>query len=510
MNIAVVTPPVRDMYFTPGRNSALGMHTVSSHLSRMGETVFPFNFPGDNPGGFSIPPLKETEHLTPFLIQGEKGPVSFFTGYRQFGPSFEECAARIAATDPDVILISCFAFAYAEDTVEFVKALKETGCTALIGAGGGGVSVFPQYFLASGIDFAVTGESEEVISPLLKELRRTDPDFSRVPNCYSSIHREGMEGTVPSSAPPSYFTAAGSDLEFIWSITGETKKTRFISTSLSRGCPRKCRFCSNFLTHGREFRKVPIGKIISGVTQIPTDKHTVINFEDDNLSFDPEYLFEILKIFTAHLPESSFMAENGMDYSFLDRSIVIALSKAGFRQLNLSLGTLSTISAESEHRHLSLSKYESVLEAAEQSGMAAITYFISGLEKDSPEAAVSALRYLHNLPTLTGISPFYPVPGLTGFTDKKLFLAHSPSLCRGASFYPWNGTLSTAQLVTAFRLSRYSNLKKKGGRSETGCRLIELSEKEHRLYTVVKINKGNRIIPVPHLDTSMMEMFFSA
>ncbi len=505
MKIAVVTPPVRDMYFTPGRNSALGMHTVSSHLSRMGETVTLFNFPGDNPGGFSIPPLKETEHLTPFLIQGEKGPVSFFTGYRQFGPSFEECAARITATEPDVILISCFAFAYAEDTVELVKAIKETGCTALIGAGGGGVSAFPQYFLASGIDFAVTGESEKVIPSLLKELHRTDPDFSRVPNCYTSIHHNKIEGTVP----PSYFSADSSDLEFIWSITGETKKTRYISTSLSRGCPRRCRFCSNFLTHGREFRKVPIGKIISGVTQIPTDKHTVINFEDDNLSFDPEYLFEILKIFTVHLPERSFMAENGMDYSFLDSSIVKALAKAGFRQLNLSLGTLSTVSAESEYRHLSLSKYENVLEAAEQSGIAAVTYFISGLEKDSPEAAVAALRYLHNLPTLTGISPFYPVPGLPGFTDTELFLTHSPSLCRGASFYPWNGTLSTAQLVTAFRLSRYSNLKKKGGRSETECRLIELSEREHRLYTVVRKHKGNRIIPVPHLDTAMVEMFFS-
>ena len=505
MRVSVVTPPVRDLYFTPGRNSALGMHTVSSILSRMGETVSVFNCPKEKPGGFPIPPLKETEHLKPFLIQGERGPVSFFTGYRQFGPSFEECAARIAAAEPDVILISCFAYAYAEDTVELVKSLRKTGCTAPIGAGGGGVSVFPQYFLASGIDFAVTGESERVIAPLLKELRKTDPDFPTVPNCYTSTHQGPHQGTVP---PAVYFKADSSDLEFIWSMTGETKKTRYISTSLSRGCPRRCRFCSNFLTHGREFRKVSLDKISKGITQIPTDKHTVINFEDDNLSFDPEYLFEVLNIFTAHIPKLSFMAENGMDYSFLDSTMVKTLAKAGFRQLNLSLGTLSTAGAESENRHLSLSKYESVLEAAEKSEIAVITYFISGLEKDSPEASVAALRYLHNLPTLTGISPFYPVPGLPGFTDKKLFWAHSPSLCRGASFYPWNGTLSTAQLVTAFRLSRFSNLKKKGGRSDTECKLMEQSETEHRLYTIIKKNKGNRILPVPRMDTSMMEMFF--
>ena len=502
MKVTITAPPVRDMYFSPGRNSALGMLTMAKLLTREGAYVSILNCPAENPSGFSIPPLKETEHLNPFIIPGERGAVSFFTRYRQFGPSFEECAERIAGTCPNLVLISCFAWAYAEDTVELVKALRKKGIRVPIGAGGGGVSAFPEYFLSMGLDFVITGEGEGSAAPLILEMRKKDPDFSRIPNCF----------TIESGAivpPKTFYQAESSDLEFVWSITGETKKRRYISTSLSRGCPRRCRFCSNFLTHGREFRKVPVTKILEGVQEIPPDKHTVINFEDDNLSFDPEYLFRVLEIFSSRLPEVSFMAENGMDYSFLDGNIVKKLAGAGFGQFNLSLGTASALSAESENRHMSLQKYERVLEAADQSGIPVVTYFICGLEKDNPRSITQILKYLHPLPTYTGISPFYPVPGLPGYTDREIFLRHAPSLCRGASFYPWNGTLTTGEMITAFRLSRFSNLKQRGAEMETERELLVRIETLGELHTLVRKNRGNRIIPVPLMDKDMTAGFFS-
>ena len=502
MKVTLAAPPVRDMYFSPGRGSTLGMLTMAKLLEREGASISVFNCPAENPAGFSIPTLKETDHLKPFIIQGERGPLSFFTGYRQFGPPFETCAERIARGRPDLVLISCFAWAYAEDTIELVKALRREGCRVPVGAGGGGVSAFPEYFLTMGLDFVITGEGEGTAAPLMKEMQKNSPDFSNIPNCFTRV----SETVIP---PDTFYRAESKDMEFVWSITGETKKRRYISTSLSRGCPRRCRFCSNFLTHGREFRKVPVEKVLEGVKKIPADKHTVINFEDDNLSFDPEYLFRVLEIFTSSLPEVSFMAENGIDYSFLDGEIVNKLAASGFGQFNLSLGTAGYLSAESENRYISLQKYEKVLEAAERSDIPVVTYFICGLEKDTPRSIAGILKYLHTLPTYTGISPFYPVPGLPGYTDKKVFLRHTPSLCRGASFYPWNGTLTTAEMITAFRISRFSNLKQSGAEGENEIKLVNRIETSGQLHTLVRKNKGNRIIPVPRMDKDMTDTFFN-
>ncbi len=502
MRISIAAPPVRDLYFSPGRNSALGLITVSRILERMGHSVHVLNCPGEYLSGTRIPPLPETSHLAPYFIQGERGPVSFFTGYRRFGPGFSQCAERILDFSPDIILISSFAWAYADDTVELIRVLRDTGTELIIGAGGAGISAFPEYFLENGADFAIAGEGEPVMKHLISEMEKQRPDFSNIPNCY---YKDAGK-IIP---PETEVSAEEKDLDFIWNITGKAGDRVFISTSLSRGCPRRCRFCSNFITHGRRFRKVPLEKIRKGIKSFPGFNHTVINFEDDNLSYDPDYLFRVLDIFASALPGVSFMAENGMDYSFLDESIVGELAKYGFRQFNLSIGTLNTAGAAAENRHLILDRYERVLDAAKKFSIPAVTYFICGLERDSPESVAETMKYLAALPTLSGISPFYPVPGIPGFTSKKLFRDHSPSLCRGASFYPWNNTLTTAQMVTAFRLSRFINLKKKGNKTDFEKNLIERTELTGKIHTAVRKDRRNIIIPVPLTDKSMVENFFS-
>ncbi len=502
MKILIVSPPVRDMYFTPGRSSALGMHTIASLLRKRGETVQCINCPSLKPEGTAIQPIDKTDYLQKYIIPGERGKISFFTGYKHFGPSFQECTEQIKLLKPDFIFISCFAFAYAENTVAFIDTLRKQQCAIPVGIGGSGASAFPEYFLdKTNAVFVFSGEGEKVLPLLMHRIKKGTFDFSDVPNTYFV-----KKGKI--IAPSHFIYPESEDLEFIWSITGESSDTFYISTSLSRGCPRRCQFCSNFITHKRQFRTVPFEKVEKKITDFPKNKRIVLNFEDDNLSFVPDYFSRILELFTSTFPNIQFMAENGIDYSFLTPESIRKLAAYGFRQFNLSLGTLSEETAIQEKRPLSLTRYETIIHEIEKYRIPVITYFICGLQNDTPGSIVKTLLYLASVPTRIGISPFYPVPGLPGFTNKEYFLNHPPSLCRGAAFYPWNKTLSTEEMVSAFRLARYVNLLKQKEHTPLEKELLSRIKKEKELYTIVRRHKRNILMKIPFMNNAMTALFF--
>ena len=98
-----------------------------------------------------------------------------------------------------------------------------------------------------------------------------------------------------------------------------------------------------------------------------------------------------------------------------------------------------------------------MLTLLERHAVPSISYFICGLSEDNPKTVSDTIIYLSGLPTRIGISLFYAVPGLPDFSDKSRFDTLSPKLCAGSSAYPWNGSLPTQTMITAFRLSRLCN-----------------------------------------------------
>jgi hypothetical protein len=105
---------------------------------------------------------------------------------------------------------------------------------------------------------------------------------------------------------------------------------------------------------------------------------------------------------------------------------------------------------------------------------------------------VETISYLHGLKTSIGISLYYPVPGLADWQDKELFLKIPSFMCCGASAYPWNRSLGTKELVTAFRLARASNYIK-----------IHPGDKNN----VSNIKKN--LLKDETLERSMVELFFN-
>jgi hypothetical protein len=485
MKAVVAVPPVLDFYFTPSRASALGASTVAGLLEKTGIETSLLNFPlsARKPSRLELP--DELGHIKPFLIKGESGPVSFFSVYKRFGPAMSHCAEKIAEKNPNLLFISCFAWAYAGETISLADAVKKIRPGIIIVAGGAGVSVNPGFFeAAASIDWAICGEAEKVLPSFLSEKLNaaaapaSDPDIPEF-----QIRRTGHS---------------------------ERRNISYYSAILTRGCPKACRFCANYLVHGRKFRKTPPSTVKQEILLLPADENVHINFEDDNMLFAKDYFIDILRFIKERFPNAEFSAENGLDYTLLDKNLLDELIRLGFRSFNLSMASTSQDLLYRQDRPADSDRLAEILKVLGEKKIKSVTYFICGLEGETPETAVDNLIYLHSLPTLTGISLFYPVPGIpSGENDLNNY---PPRLCAGSSAWPWTGSLTTLQLITAFRLSRLSNLiKTLEGRiastagEEQYRRLLDRIIDTGKLHTL----KGGVIIKVPGMDTDMVTDFLN-
>jgi hypothetical protein len=510
MHAVIVIPPLQDFYTTPHRCSSLGAHILKQRIEKLGCTVSLHNFLCSGKKNTRVALPEPLSYLKRYLVSHETGKLSYFTQYHHFGTSIANCAAIIAKESPSLCFISCFAFSYAQQTIELAEAIKSISSEITIVVGGSGPSAYPEYFIRrSSIDYVLTGEAEVSIQPFLSFfLHKLSMNPVDVPNLYWK-----KQGIV--TQPVMVSATNRNDIDVTFVITGENRDTIFLSTSVTRGCSRLCGFCSNFITHGRHFRTAPFETIEIALKKFLTehtigDKHICINFEDDNLLIDSAYLLQLMHLCKEYFGNVSYLAENGIDYSMLTPELVDTLINAGMSKFNLSLASASAKSLEGQNRYLDLEHYHSVVKAIANRGIPCITYFICGLKNDTRESIAHTLRFLLSEPVTIGISLFYAVPGIAGFEKKAMFDTIAPCCCCGSSAYPWNKELSTLTLITAFRISRYINLIKQDTQSADERELITIITKEQRLYTLIKSASGQVPIPVPYVDDELVMLFFSA
>lgn len=507
LKAVVVVPPVFDFYYTPHRSSGLGAAVVCNLIRTKGLQVRLLNFPGQarKVKKRNLPP--ELNYLAPYLIAKERGKISFFNHYKRFGPSIGECARQILSTSPDLVFISCFAFCYAQSALDLARQIRKSDLRPMIILGGAGVSAHPDFFIDNpNVDFAFTGEAEVSLPVFLDIVIAGSPDFSRVPNLYRKNRGRII---VPERAK---FTAP-EEIVFVLNKTFETSTAVFFTTTLSRGCPKACRFCSNFLSHGRDFRTIPPAQIKKGLAAPVTDgiashKKVYVNFEDDNFLCDPSYFFSVLDIFKSVFPDVGFLAENGIDYTLITPEILEKLIQYGMKQFNLSMVSADPELLEHEKRKAGPEKYENITGILKTHDIPCVTYFICGLKNDTREKVLETICYLAGHPTRVGISLFYPVPGIPGFQDKSFFAKISPCLCAGSSAFPWNRSLTTSEMITAFRLCRFVNLLKSVNRTANDELMIERSFQEQSLFSLVGTGDDAALIRVTDMDFEMVDLFF--
>lgn len=188
-----------------------------------------------------------------------------------------------------------------------------------------------------------------------------------------------------------------------------------------------------------------------------------IDFEDENLSLDREWFLRLLHDLKKRFGESELelRAMNGLFPPALDEAMIKAMKEAGFKTLNLSLGSTSAAQLKRFRRPDVRRAFENALRLARKYNLEAVGYMIAGAPGQRAEESVADLLYLARQRVLAGVSIFYPAPGSQDFelcTDLGILPKHL-SLMRSAAL-PISHTTSRLESVTLLRLGRILNFTK--------------------------------------------------
>lgn len=439
MKVAIFNHPLTDFYCSPQRINA-GILTylakiIAPHTAWCCDVIKKYKKKIALPDAINYLHTYRTD---------DQSEYTFFNEYYQFGDKTNFNHKQVKRFDPEVIIITSFAFCYYDSLVEFARYLKEYFGQVPLICGGAGPSSHPGYYLRDGIfDYVVVGPAELSLKRLLDELAVNNESI-RLPNVF---HRNDPDPLIDLDKP--YRFAPHINI-----------KKNTIQMQLTRGCPKKCTYCSIKLTYGSAYQKAALDDIENIINRLELNegKKIYFNFEDDNVTLDLEYFKQVLIMIKRRYPGAVFSAENGIDFVTLDHARIHELIKAGFNQFNLSLASTNVDVLHKSRRDYTPVKMDAVLDVLQASDILVIVYFISGLPGDTVVNIIKTIMYLAAKKCILGISNFYPVPGTVD--AEKISGEIIPEQAKGTSFYPWF-SIGTQTLVTFFMLSRFINAIKK-------------------------------------------------
>jgi hypothetical protein len=154
-------------------------------------------------------------------------------------------------------------------------------------------------------------------------------------------------------------------------------------------------------------------------------------------------------------------AMNGLYPPAIDEDIVSLMKAAGFKTLNLSLGSTSKTQLKKFQRRDVRASFEVALTLAQKYNLECVSYIIAAAPGQTAQSSLEDLVYLAQKRTLVGLSVYYPAPGSLDYQvckDKNI-LPTNFDLMRSSAL-PLDDTTSRIEAATLLRLSRILNFMK--------------------------------------------------
>ena len=189
----------------------------------------------------------------------------------------------------------------------------------------------------------------------------------------------------------------------------------------------------------------------------------LIDFEDENLALKRGWFLQLLKTIVDRFGESRFelRAMNGLYPPSIDKEVVGAMKAAGFKTLNLSLGSTCKKQLARFNRADVCLAFDRALELAEQYKLNAVGYVICAAPFQRVEDSISDLLYLAARRVLAGVSVFYPAPGSRDYElCRQQGILPDHFSCMRSSALPLSQATSRTETVTVLRLARILNFMK--------------------------------------------------
>jgi radical SAM superfamily enzyme YgiQ (UPF0313 family) len=461
-DILLIQPPIRDFYLTYKRTLPYGLSCIASSLVDAGFSVEIFDALATSKSHKSaLPP--EMVYLDEYYGKEDTSPFALFHDFKHFGYSFEHIGKEAALSGAFLVGISSLFTPYSEYAVKTAEAVKAFNPSCRIVVGGHHATALPHSVMENrAVDYVIRGEGEAAMPSLALALRD-----NMNPGSIPGLVFRDDNGSVRMNEPAVMSDQDGYPLP----ATGLLKNSFYVRgkvssavVSASRGCPMKCSYCSVGASSFLKYRRRSIVSVLKELErQIDEYKAGFIDFEDENLSLNREWFTTLLKEIISRFGDKGLelRAMNGLFPSSLDEETVCLMKKAGFKTLNLSLGSFSAAQLERFNRPDVRKSFDRALFYAEKQNLQAVGYIIAGAPFQNPGESVSDLIRLAERRVLAGVSIFYPSPGSPDYDlcRKNGLLPGDFSLMRSSAF-PVSHTTGRKQAVTILRLGRIVNFMK--------------------------------------------------
>ncbi|WP_028325541.1 B12-binding domain-containing radical SAM protein [Desulfatirhabdium butyrativorans] len=410
--IVLVQPPIRDFYLTQKRTFPYGLSRIAASLRKAGFDVELID---------ALATSKQKRIALPESMQEaadlygppDASPFGLFNGYRHFGYSFEHLASRVRAAKPWLVGISSLFTAYSNEALHLAKTIKKFHPNCKIVLGGHHPTAFPETVLEMpDVDFVIRGDGEAAMTELAVCLR-TGAGLDAVPGLAfrntggKTVVKEPAELRRIDRLPPPA-------LDLIRLDFYSRNNRSAIVVAASRGCPMQCSYCCFGSGSGVSYRRMPWNAVMAEI-DAALSRYDVgfIDFEDEHLSLDREGMIGFLEEFRERFGDRKIelRAMNGLYPPSLNAELVAEMRTAGFRTLNLSLGSTDPAQMKRFNRPHIIDAFDRCLILAENNGMDAVGYLLIAAPDQTARASLADLICLAEKRVLIGVSVYYPAPG---------------------------------------------------------------------------------------------------
>lgn len=460
-DVLLIQPPIRDFYLTAKRTLPYGLASMAAVLVQNGFRVEILDALRASRSR-DLPWPAEMNPLQRYYGRPDQSPFALFHRYRHYGYSLNEIGRRARDSGAFLVGISSLFSAYAAEAVAVAETVRSFHPAATIVMGGHHPTAMPESVMESAaVDYVLRGDGEASIVHLARSLR----DGQGLDNVPGLVRRKGH--AVLEVRPPARLSDVNAlPLPEIEHVAAPRYRRRGRASTVivtARGCPLTCSYCCMRRSAFPGCRR-SVDSVIAEIDQA-VHRHGVgfIDFEDENLSLDRNWFLQLLREirtrFSAH--DLELRAMNGLYPAGLDSELVAAMAAAGFRSLNLSLGSSDPEQLKRFRRPDLRREFDRALVLAEKHELQAVGYVIAAAPDQQAQSSVRDLLYLAERRVLAGLSIFYPAPGSPDYDRCRQLGILPQSLSRlRASSLPIEHTTSRTEAVTLLRFSRILNYMK--------------------------------------------------
>ena len=429
MKILFINPPIEYELKFPGPNKTWGQHEFAPPLGLMS--------------------------LSAFLKREGYNSIELINGQTPRGTSDGEILKKIQEFSPNLVGITVNSILH-YNAMRIANLIKDYAQSTKIVIGGPHLTIYPVESVAQPyIDFGVVGEGEYTLIELIKALEG-DNDFSAVAGL---VWKKDGEVVVN---PARKFSKSLDELPMPDHSLFDLKQHRIPFDEVSptgviissRGCPYKCRFCSQNYPYYR-MRSAEI--VVEEMFHYRDMGYKAVTFYDDIFNVSNQRILRIC----------SLLKERGFDlpWSFRGRidcfneSQAKAASEAGCYRIYFGVESGCNDTLEKMNKKITVEQSRQAFSLTKKYGIATVAYFIVGFPGESIEQAKKTVRFAFELnPDYVVFQTLVPAPG-SEIYDQAVAEGAFPDYGREAAMNPkpnlemrtWETTMTEKEMFSIMR-----------------------------------------------------------